>query len=109
LRYRINGILVVSAKDEKKLVGIFTTTDSLRLMDDVFSKGRNKLEELSRIGSKPVGSVARKKIVKLTKDMKITKAIAIMHRKNVHTLPVYDGDKLVGIIGRHDLINIGFY
>ena len=108
LRYRINGILVVSDKDKNDLIGIFTTTDSLRLMEEAFSKGKNKMKALKELGNKPVGKYAKKKVIVLHPEMKITKAIAIMHRKNVHTLPVFENDCMVGVIGRHDLMNVGF-
>ena len=77
-------------------------------MEEVFSKGTKKLDALTEMGEHRVGSYAHKSIISLDQNMKATKAVAIMHRKNVHTLPVYDGDKLVGVIGRHDLINISF-
>jgi CBS domain-containing protein len=105
LRYRINGILVVSATDPKKVVGIFTTTDALRIIDAAFEGGAHKIEELERLAAIPVGEVATRDIVSLKKDTKLTKAIAVMHKKNVHTIPIYDGETLVGVVGRHDLLN----
>lgn len=106
LRYRINGILVVKKEDENKLVGILTTTDLLRLLDRALSKGKQKLKELKKVSDSPVGRVASKNVITLAKNTKIMKAIAVMHRKNVHTLPVYDDGKLVGVVGRHDILNI---
>lgn len=105
-RYQISGILVVSSADENKLVGIFTTTDLLRLMADGIDKGIHRIEELHKISEDPVGKYASHEIITLQKTDKVVKAIAIMHRKNVHTLPVYDGKKLVGVLGRHDVLNI---
>ncbi len=105
-RYQINGILVVSDKNPNKLIGIFTTTDLLRLMAESISKGIHRIEELQRVSQRPVGELASKKVFSLQQDDKVVKAIAIMHRKNVHTIPVYNGDKLVGVLGRHDVINI---
>jgi len=105
-RYQINGILVVSDKNENKLVGIFTTTDLLRLMAEAVSKGIHRIDELQKASQRPVGKLASRKVFTLQQDDKVVKAIAIMHRKNVHTIPVYNGDKLVGVLGRHDVINI---
>ena len=105
-RYQINGILVISDTDENKLIGIFTTTDLLRLMAEGVNKGIHRIDELSKISDDSVSKYASRKVVTLQKTDKIVKAIAIMHRKNVHTLPVYDGDKLVGVLGRHDVLNI---
>ncbi|HOD11682.1 MAG TPA: CBS domain-containing protein [Candidatus Omnitrophota bacterium] len=105
-RYQINGILVVSDKNPNKLIGIFTTTDLLRLMAESISKGIHRIDELQKVSQRPVGELASKKVFSLQQDDKVVKAIAIMHRKNVHTIPVYNGDKLVGVLGRHDVINI---
>ncbi len=108
-RYRINGILVVNKNDKNKLIGIFTTTDLFKLIDGVISKGVHRESALKEISKQSVGDLASKRIVLLQKDTKITKAIAIMHKKNVHTIPVFDKDKLVGVVGRHDILNITFH
>ena len=108
LRYRINGILVVKKEDENQLVGIFTTTDLLKLLERALSSGKQKLKELMQVSNLPVGQVASKNVVTLSKNAKIVKAIAIMHKKHVHTLPVYDNGKLVGVVGRHDILNAAF-
>ncbi len=106
LRYRINGILVVKKGDENKLVGVLTTTDLLKILDGVFSNGKQKVKELKRISNLPVRLFISKNVITLNKNTKVAKAIAIMHKKQVHTLPVYDGDKLVRVVGRHDILNI---
>lgn len=108
-RYRINGILVVGKDDKSKLIGIFTTTDLLKLIDEVLSKGVHREEALKEISKQPVGNFVSKCIVSLQKDTKITKVIATMHKRNVHTIPVFDKDKLVGVVGRHDILNITFH
>ncbi|MDP8289546.1 MAG: CBS domain-containing protein [Candidatus Susulua stagnicola] len=105
-RYRINGVLVVDKNDENKLVGIFTTTDLLRLINEALSKGIHREEALKNVSNKLVGVLASKCIVALQKDTKVSKVIATMHKKNVHTIPVFDKDKLVGVIGMHDILNI---
>ncbi|MFA6378397.1 MAG: CBS domain-containing protein [Candidatus Omnitrophota bacterium] len=105
-RYQINGILVVKDDSEDKLVGIFTTTDLLRLIDDAITKGVHSIDELQKVAQRPVGELASKEIITLQQEDKAVKAIALMHRKNVHTIPVYDGERLAGVVGRHDLINV---
>lgn len=106
LRYRISGILVVKSKDDNKLVGIFTIADILRLINDELSKGGHRIKHLKEISKLPVGKVANKKIVVLKTKDKVVKAIALMHKKDVQTIPVYEGKKLVGVVGRHDILNI---
>ena len=106
LRYRINGILVVKKEDQNQLVGILTTTDLLKILSETLSKKKQRLLELKRISNLPVSRFASKNVITLSKDTKVIKAIAIMHKKNVHTLPVYKKGKLVGVVGRHDILNI---
>ncbi len=108
LRYRINGILVVSQEDKNKLLGILTTTDLLRLLDKALARQTGKLELLEEFSEIPVSDVATKEVVSFQKDTSVFKAVAIMHMKNVHTIPVYSGDELVGVVGRHDVLNAAF-
>ncbi|MCK4519820.1 MAG: CBS domain-containing protein [Candidatus Omnitrophica bacterium] len=109
LRYRINGILIVKKDDKNKLIGIFTTADLLNLIDKVFSKGVRRADAFKKISKQLVGKLASKRIVSFQKGVKLVKAIAVMHKKNVHTIPVFDKDKLVGVVGKHDLINATFH
>ncbi len=106
LRYRINGVLIVSRDNEDELIGVFTTTDALRLIDEAFSTKIKKAAQLKKFAEMKVGEVSRKEVITFQKDVSVAKAIAIMRRKKVHTLPVFDGDKLVGVVGRHDLLNV---
>ena len=106
LRYRIDGILVVGKNDENKLVGIFTAVDLLRIISDALAKGPHRIDHLKKASRLPVGKVSSKDFIPLKKEAKITKAIALMHKKGIHTIPVYDADKLVGVVGGHDLLNV---
>ena len=105
-RYQINGILVVDDDNDKRLVGVFTTTDLLNLMAKAVSEGKHRIDELQDISQKPVGEYSSHNVTSLQKTDKIVKAIATMHRKKVHTIPIFDGDELVGVLGRHDVLNI---
>ena len=106
LRYRINGILVVRKKDPNQLAGIFTTGDLLRLIDSALARGGHRIDALKKLANLAVGRVACKAVFSLKKEAKITKAIALMHKKNVYTIPVYDKNNLVGVVGRHDILNV---
>ncbi len=109
LRHRINGILVVDKENEDKVVGIFTTGDLLRLADVILAEGSGRITALDKLSAMPVGKVASRDIISLQKGAKVTKALAIMNNKNAHTIPIYDGDNLIGVIGRHDILNAAFY
>jgi CBS domain-containing protein len=108
LRYRINGILVVEADNMDALIGVFTTTDFLNLMDMAMASGAQKMQALNGIADRPVRDFVNHKFFRLQQTDTAAKAIAYMHAHNVLTIPVYDGEKLVGVVGRHDVINIAF-
>ena len=109
LRFQINGLLMVKEEGSNEVTGIFTTTDLLKLLDKALSEHGRKVLVLSTIGKLPIKDVASRSVIKIQRNAKLGKVIAIMHKKNVHTIPVYDGEKLVGVIGRHDILNAAFY
>jgi CBS-domain-containing membrane protein len=108
LRFRINGILIAKKTNKNKILGILTTTDLLRLLNKTLSAEHNRLAKLEKMARQPVMTIASKKIIKVQKDTKIEKVVAIIHRKDIHTIPVYEGNKLVGVVGRHDILNAVF-
>ena len=108
LRYRINGILVVMPDDQDELIGVFSTADLVEIMDGVLVNGIKKMQALSTVGDRPVVDFVKRKFTRLQKDDNASKAVAIMHKKDALTIPVYDGKSLVGVVGRHDIINIAF-
>ena len=108
LRFRINGVLIVKKNNKKKVIGVITTTDLLRFLNIALSLKAKRLERLKRISQTPLSSVCGKYVLKVQKDSKAEKIVAIMHKRNMHTIPVYDKDKLVGVVGRHDILNVAF-
>ena len=104
LRFRINGILIV----DHSVKGVLTTTDLLRLLDNAMSEQKKRKEAIENVSKRLAVEVANKDVVNLQKDIKIERAIALMHRRNIHTIPVYEGERLVGIVGRHDILNLAF-
>ncbi|MBF0215640.1 MAG: CBS domain-containing protein [Candidatus Omnitrophica bacterium] len=109
LRFRINGVLIVSSKNANEIKGVVTTTDLLKVLDECLHEKDNWEEKLETISLKPVTAIASHSVVSVQKTDGILVALDLMHKKRIHTIPVYDGDKLVGIVGRHDIINIAFY
>ncbi|MDP2654644.1 MAG: CBS domain-containing protein [Candidatus Omnitrophota bacterium] len=106
LRYRINGVLVVGKNNQNRLVGIFTTTDMLGLLDEAFSRKGNLAENLKKVSDTSVGKVASRSVISVKATDKILKVLTVMHEKKVHTLPVFDRKELVGVISKHDLLDI---
>ena len=109
LRYRVNGLLVVDPADPNRLMGVFTTRDLVDLMGDALSPGNHKMQALHEMGERPVVDfLPFEEMVSLQISDSAAKADGLMHKKGAITIPVYDGEKLVGVPGRHDIINIAF-
>lgn len=108
LRNHSGGVMVVEKGNKNNVRGIVTTTDLLIVLDRVLSKPGKRLSELNKMSEIPVIDIATTDIVRVQKGTKVKKLIGIMHKKHIHTIPVYDGDKLVGILDRHDILNAAF-
>jgi CBS domain-containing protein len=108
LRFRINGLLITEGEDKKTVIGVITTTDLLKLFDMALEQPTNKLAELSKISEDSVLNGGSPDVLKVQKGTKVKKLIAIMHRKNIHTIPVFEGEELIGVVGRHDILNVAF-
>jgi len=77
-------------------------------MGKILSRRSQKMKALHEVGARPVGEFIKRKVVTIQKDDNAAKAVGLMHKKAAVTIPVLDGDVLVGVIGRHDIINIVF-
>lgn len=89
------GILCVMEED--KLVGIITEGDIRRALQ--------KKEQFFNLKAK---DIMTKQYVKIDKCAKATEALVIMeNRENqISVLPVFDGEKFVGVVRIHDLLKI---
>ncbi|MGD0971306.1 MAG: CBS domain-containing protein [Desulfobaccales bacterium] len=112
----IGGVPVVDA--DGRLVGIVTQSDlveraqelelppALNILDfhlylEVPSHFFRKLEKM--LGA-TVGDIMSPKPVTVSPDTPVPRLAALMDRQKVHTLPVLEGGKIVGIIGKIDLV-----
>ncbi len=114
--YHINGVPVVD--DENKLLGIICESDLIRknkklhiptvvaLFDWVFYlESPKKFEkEIERINATTVGDLYTKEVVTIDKHTPVEEIASIMTEKNIYSLPVVEGDHLMGIIGKADLV-----
>lgn len=109
LRFRINGIVIVDTDDARKIVGIFTTTDLLRLLETGFERDDLRLDKLQEISAQPLTKFIKPEgVFTLQQDMNLLDVITVMRVKNIHTIPICNGKELVGIVGRHDILNAAF-
>ncbi|MGD0828440.1 MAG: CBS domain-containing protein [Desulfobaccales bacterium] len=112
----IGGVPVVDA--DGRLVGIVTQSDlveraqelelppALNILDlhlylDIPSHLFHKLEKM--LGA-TVGDIMSPKPVTVSPDTPMPRLAALMAKQKVHTLPVLEAGKIVGIIGKIDLV-----
>jgi len=112
----INGVPVVD--DDGQLIGIICESDLIRkdkklhiptvvaIFDAVFYLERPKkfVEEIQRINATTVEDLYTKEIITVDEKTPIDEIATLMTKKKIYTIPVVDGDRLVGIIGKADLI-----
>ncbi|MBF0217555.1 MAG: CBS domain-containing protein [Candidatus Omnitrophica bacterium] len=115
LEKRISGIPVVNP--DGKLVGIITLSDMLKVLDRIY-----KWKELEKQDSdlKVSGKFEQEKEKARVKDFMTTEILTLkeedtldhvrkkMFVNKVHTLPVVNNDRIVGIVGKRDLVKACF-
>ena len=117
VEHRINGVPVVSG--EGHLEGIVTTGDlTHRLADERIEQreswwkesyyrspiGGARDEGPNRASGRTAGEVMTRKLVTLGPDDDMTLAARMFLEHGVQALPVVEGERLVGIISRFDLL-----
>jgi len=112
----INGVPVVD--DQGRLKGIICESDLIRrdrklhiptvvaIFDAVFylESSRTLEKEIARINASKVKDLYTKEVVTVNEKTPIDEIATLMTQKKVYTIPVMDGQRIVGIIGKADLI-----
>jgi len=108
---RISGVPVVDSTE--RIVGIITITDILRLLEEIYQwqilEGKitglhvSELVGKERLNTK-VASVMKKNVSTLDENSTLNDLMRLMFSRKIHTIPVTKDDKLVGIIGKRDLV-----
>jgi len=115
-KHRISGVPVLDAGG--RVVGVITQSDlvgrardlehppaialfDLRLFLETPSHFKKRLEKMLGV---TVGEVMTPEPLTVSPETPVNEIAALMARKQVHTLPVLAGGKLVGVIGKIDLI-----
>jgi len=115
LEKRISGIPVISRSGH--LCGMVTLTDMLKVLDEIYKWGEQerrwtglKISEefAKKKANAKVGDIMSKEVFALPEESNLKDVMRIMFGKNVHTIPIVRDNKLVGVIGKHDLISTCF-
>ncbi|KPK27993.1 MAG: hypothetical protein AMJ61_03850 [Desulfobacterales bacterium SG8_35_2] len=101
-----NVISVVTESDlidQNKKVHIPTM---ISILDSViFLESSKKTEkEIQKMAGNTVKDICAMKLVSVSEDTGLDEIATIMSENKVHTLPVMKDDKLVGVIGKSDII-----
>lgn len=108
---RISGLPVVD--NDGELVGIITLTDMFKILGQIYHwrKIETKAPELkiSEMFEKEkeeakVSIYMTKAVFTVEEDEPIEAVMDLMFERNVHTIPVTKKGKIVGVVGRRDLM-----
>jgi CBS domain-containing protein len=116
LEHRVNGLPVVDA--EGRLVGILCQSDLVaqqkkiplpsvfNLLDGLIplASPRNFEQEVQKILASTVAQAMTLHPVTIAPDTGLEEIATLMVDKKFHTLPVVDQDRLVGVVGKEDVL-----
>lgn len=116
LEKRINGLPVVNA--DGRLVGILCQSDLVaqqkrlslpsffNLLDGLIPLASAKTweQEIQRIGANTVAQAMTADPVTVSPDTSLDEIASLMVDRKLHTLPVVKDGKLVGIVGKEDIL-----
>ena len=61
-------------------------------------------EEVRKVSARKVGEICAREVITCTPDTPVDEVASLMVEHKVHLLPVLDGDRLVGVVSRLDII-----
>jgi CBS domain-containing protein len=116
VKNEISGVPVVD--DTGSLFGIVTENDLISrnkrlhiptvvsfLDAAIYLESSRKFEEeVKRVAATKVGDICVRKVVTITEDTTVVDIATIMAEKKVHLLPVIEAGKVVGIVGKRDMV-----
>ncbi len=114
--HKISGAPVVN--DQGEIIGVVTENDLIdqnkkvhiptvmAILDSfIFLESPGRLEkELKKMTGTQVKDIYSSELVTVQEDTPLDELATVMAEKKIHTLPVLAGKKLVGVIGKTDII-----
>ncbi len=114
VEHGISGVPVVG--DSGAVLGIVSEADFLirerglpevhpRLLDRLFGRGAERpAAELAKLAAKTAGEAMTSPAIVVTADTPVREAARIMSDRRINRLPVIEGEQLVGIVTRADIV-----
>ncbi len=116
VKHAVSGTPVVD--EAGNLYGIVTENDLIRqnkrlhiptvvsfLDAAIYLESSKKFEEeVKRVTATRVGDICSRKVLSITEDTTVTDIATIMADRNAHLLPVVRAGKVVGIVGKRDVV-----
>jgi CBS domain-containing protein len=116
VEHKISGTPVVN--EQENLIGIVTENDLIRknkkfhiptivrLFDAfIMLESKSSIEqEIKEMAAVTVEDIYRKEVLTVSEDTPVDEIATIMSERNIHLVPVVEGRKLKGIIGKIDII-----
>ncbi|WP_448872132.1 CBS domain-containing protein [Desulfobulbus propionicus] len=113
---KISGAPVVD--EAGKVLGVVTESDlifqnkkvhlptAVAILDAFFFlESPTKMgEELKKMAGAKVGDICSQQLISVSPETELEELATLMAEKKIHTLPVMDNDRLVGVIGKSDII-----
>ncbi|OGX23093.1 MAG: hypothetical protein A2Y03_06680, partial [Omnitrophica WOR_2 bacterium GWF2_38_59] len=115
LRERVSGYPVVN--DDGSIAGIVTLTDLFILLDKIseeVEKGKSEGKKIQfhdkiiEYKERAVSEIMSNSVFSISPNVPVSEVVSIAAKKNMHTFPVVKDGVLVGIVGRHDILNAAF-
>ena len=98
-----NGATRFIVMDGNKSVGIVTETDIAKMLVKLKSEIDKHFDNTLR--NVTAGDIMSTPLVTMQSDTPIAKIISTMLSKNISTIPIAEGDKVIGLITRKALVN----
>ena len=108
LRDRVSSFPVVSKG--MGIVGIITMTDLFMMISKAFyyEKVESFDRQIGRFKEMTVEKVMTRSVITISPQTTLDEIVNLVVKKGVHAFPVVEQDKLIGIVGRHDILNAIF-
>jgi len=107
LRDRISGMPVTDASGA--ICGVITTTDLFRVLGDIMIDHTfGNYEHIFKDRNLTVGEVMTKDVVTIKPESPVAEIIKLSVYKGIHLFPIVENGKLIGILGKRDILNAGF-